>query len=317
MSIFLVKDIRADDYFTINKDDHLEFLNLEGFFQKLPSYEDFNFKIIYDNKETKEVLKQKFLSKGRGGEYDETLTSVSKITGSLFPVNIAKDKGLLRWKNNTSIKEQKKTKEKSSISMEYGTDVHLLLENTHNDKRHFSVKKFKDYEADSKYPEICKKILDYPNHVRGDNCEGSFKNNELRSIDCVASELFLKDYNLGIQGTIDLIGFYKNQFYLMDYKTTSKISKTKNKKQDALLEKPMFKAPGDMTDYMRQLCLYNMILKNKNMYDKNLVDNMNFKIYMFHLIWERYRVYEFSREEILQWEEPVLRVLNWFKESLK
>ena len=126
----LIKNKITGEYNTIYKRDVQEFKNLYNFFKsdpKLPenSTPDFNFEIIEDLGEIKKILEDKFTSKGRGGEYNENAPSCTNIAYNLFPMFINSDKFLLRWKNNTPLKEQEGDKEHI---LQKGTWCHKILE---------------------------------------------------------------------------------------------------------------------------------------------------------------------------------------------
>ena len=126
----LIRNKITGEYNTIYKREVQEFKNLYNFFKsdpKLPenSVPDFNFEIIEDLSEIKKILEDKFTSKGRGGEYNENLPSCTNVAYTLFPMFINSDKFLLRWKNNTPLKEQEGDKEHI---LQKGTWCHKILE---------------------------------------------------------------------------------------------------------------------------------------------------------------------------------------------
>ena len=242
----LIRNKITGEYSTIYKKDKQNFLNLKKFFES----EDFNFDIIEDNKQIKQILEQYFTSKGRGEEYDEQLPSVTKIAYMLFPIDIKSEKFLLKWKNNTPIEQQTGGKDDT---LSRGTFLHFCLEqficdkqardkdkplitklkilrnskkpskrliesidkNLLSDIERYKQMAYKDDEIINKIKNLeeLKPELEY----LARNCLLDFIKEELIFTDLVYSEIFLKidDY---IQGSIDLTAYKDGKFSIIDYK---------------------------------------------------------------------------------------------------
>lgn len=124
--MYLVENTRMSKYITINKSDANRFIGLVNFFEC--GIENFNFKIIKDEKKTKEILDTLFSSKNRGGKYDTSMLSVTNVVSNLFPSNLFKEQYLLRWQNNVHEGELALTNAQSKISLKNGTYIHKILE---------------------------------------------------------------------------------------------------------------------------------------------------------------------------------------------
>ncbi len=347
--MYLVKNILNDDYFTIRKQDAIEFLSLLKYCKT-----DSKFKIIYDKDLTKKIINDKFLSKGRGGDYDENLTSVTVITSKLFPKSLAKEKHLIKWMNDSSpeariyelkkqidndiidnieeilteeerlriidnlelqIKLKEEQEMKNLDSLEYGTDIHRVLELYVTDKKHHSLRNIEDYLKETQNYDICKEVLMYPKCLGYNRTEGNLIKNELKNIDCIYSELFMKDDKLGVQGTIDLICLNHGKYYLSDFKTTSYSKKEKDDNGVLISEKYIFKSLSQLENYQRQLCLYTIMAENLNILDKNIVDNLNYMLLVMHLKLKKYKRYEIENNVIMQHKDDIIKVVDWFQNS--
>ena len=95
--MYLVRDIRTNEYRTIHKQDVQKFYDLADFFEATDSKGEpvFNFEVITDSNKIKEIVKTHFTSKGRGEEYNENMPSVSQVSSKLYPIDIETDKSLM------------------------------------------------------------------------------------------------------------------------------------------------------------------------------------------------------------------------------
>ena len=127
-NLFLIKDLRTQEYNTLREKDENKFYDLVDFFDKTDEKGEpiFNFEVITDKAEIKKIVKQVFNSKGRGEEYVGNMPSVSQIASKLYPIDIATDKYLLRWKNNEPLEVVSKNLNNESLSK--GTYIHKILE---------------------------------------------------------------------------------------------------------------------------------------------------------------------------------------------
>ena len=338
----LIKNKITGEYNTIYKRDVQEFKNLYNFFKsdpKLPenSTPDFNFEIIEDLGEIKKILEDKFTSKGRGGEYNENAPSCTNIAYNLFPMFISSDKFLLRWKNNTPLKEQEGDKEHI---LQKGTWCHKILELWVTDKdarekdkplitqlkilkntkkpskkilkqiddkiisdiRRYIQIAYKDEEILYKIPNIddLKEELEF----LAVKCLSEFIKNELIFTDLVYSEIFLQTDT--IQGSIDLCCYYNNKFSIWDFKTTSSIHKDTGK--------PKFKtnSTDQLSPYARQLYVYNKLLKENNMHHLIDINETKFNIIQIHLINGKYKKFEISKGLVESQGEVVEKVIKWY-----
>ena len=329
----LVRNKLTGEYNTIYKRDRQSFLNLKSFFDS----EDFNFEIIENNNEIKDILEQYFTSKGRGAEYNEDLPSVTKIAYMLYPIDIQSDKFLLKWKNNTPALEQNKGKDDT---LSRGTFCHYILEQFICDKQAREKDKplitklkvlqnskkpskrliesidtklladieryiqmaYKDEEILSKIKNIDELKPELESLAR--NCLLDFIKEELIFTDLVYSEIFLKidDY---IQGSIDLTAYKDGKFSIIDYKTTSVVDKKTGK--------PKFKTNSQLAPYARQLYIYNKLLEKSGM--THIMEDgqePNYYIVQLHLVNGKYKKFEIPKSLVKQQGKIVEKVIKWY-----
>lgn len=330
----LVKSTITNEYHTIYRRDIQSFLRLKDFFGN----DEFNFEVIDDVNKIKQILDTEFVSKGRGGEYNEDLPSVTKIAYTLFPLHINSDKFLIRWWNNTPLKEQEGDKEHI---LQKGTWCHKILELWITDKesrqkdkplieqlrilnktkkpskkvlkqiddkilsdiRRYIQLAYKDEEIIAKIPNIeeYKEELEF----LAIKCLPEFIKKELIFADLVYSEIFLCIDNC-IQGSVDLCCYDKNAFSIWDFKTTSSVDKKTGK--------PKFKSNSidQLAPYARQLYIYNELLKRSEMthlYDGSIP---NFYIIQLHLISGQYKKFTIPQGLVESQGKTVEKVLKWY-----
>lgn len=330
----LVKNIITGDYHTIYKRDIQDFLRLKSFFKT----DNFNFEIIDDVDKIKEILDTEFTSKGRGGEYNEDLPSVTRIAYTLFPLHIGSEKFLIRWWNDTPLKEQEGDKEHI---LQKGTWCHKILELWVTDKearnkdkplieqikilnktkkpskkilkqidnkilsdiRRYIQLAYKDEEILHKIPNIeeYKEELEF----LATKCLPEFIKNELIFTDLVYSEIFLCIDDC-IQGSVDLCCYDNNKFSIFDFKTTSSVDKKTGK--------PKFKSNStdQLAPYARQLYVYNKLLKHSGMthlYDGSMP---NYNIIQLHLISGKYKKFNIPQGLVEAQGKTVEKVLQWY-----
>lgn len=328
----LIKNKITGEYHTIYKKDISNFKSLDKFFNS----SEFNFDIIEDNAEIKKILDEQFTSKGRGEEYNEDLPSVTKIAYNLFPLNINTEKFLIRFWNDTPLKEQEGDKQNI---LSRGTFLHFILEQFVCDKnerskdkplieqlkilqknkkpskkidkeidsriisniRTYIQKAYKDDEILKKIPNIedLKEELEY----LAVKCLPNFIKNELIFTDLVYSEIFLCIDNY-IQGSIDLTCYKDGIFSIVDFKTTSSLDKTTGK--------PKFKSPSQLQGYARQLFIYNELLKKSGMthlYDDSSPD---FYIYQIHLVSGKYKKFKIPQALVEAQRKTINNIMDWY-----
>lgn len=337
----LVKNKITNEYNTIYKKDVEKFKSLNAFFNSDPKLQegetvDFNYEIIEDLDEIKKILETEFASQNRGNGYNKDLTSVSRIAYSLFPLDINNEKFLIRWKNNTPLKEQED--DKNNI-LSRGTFIHKILQNwvmdkearladkplidsliklqkakkpskkilqqidckILNDIRKYIELAYTDEEIVSKIPNLSelKEELAYI----ATKSLPDFIKNELIFTDLIYSEIFLciDDY---IQGSIDNVCYYKNNFTIIDYKTTSSLDKKTGK--------PKFKSSSQLQGYARQLYLYNQLLKKSKMAHLYEDKEPNFVLVQIHLINGKYKKFNIPNGLVKSQGLIVERVLKWY-----
>lgn len=330
----LIKSTITGDYHTIYRRDIQDFLRLKHFFNT----ENFNFEIIEDVNKIKEILDTEFVSKGRGGEYNENTPSCTRIAYNLFPININADKFLLRWKNNTPLIEQEGNKDKI---LKTGTWVHKILELWITDKesrdkdkplieqikilnktkkpskkilkqidnkilsdiRRYIQLAYKDEEILYKIPNIeeYKEELEF----LAIKCLPEFIKNELIFTDLVYSEIFLCIDDC-IQGSVDLCCYDKNAFSIWDFKTTSSVDKKTGK--------PKFKSNStdQLAGYARQLYVYNKLLKHSGMTHLYDGSTPNYNIIQLHLISGKYKKFNIPQGLVEAQGKTVEKVLQWY-----
>lgn len=338
----LIKNKITGEYNTIYKKDIQEFKNLYEFFKKDPKLQEgqkveFNFEIIEDLEQIKNILEDKFTSKGRSEEYNENLPSVTKIAYGLFPININNDKFLIRWKNNTPLVEQEGDKD---IILQRGTFIHYCLEqfvcdkearrqdkpiitqlkilkNTKkpskkiikqiddkiiSDLRRYIKMAYNDKEILKKIPNIedIKEELEF----LAVKCLPDFIKEELIFTDLVYSEIFLQTDT--IQGSVDLCCYHNNNFSIWDFKTANTLDKKTGK--------PKFKTNSteSMSPYARQLYVYNKLLKENNMHHLINDGDTNFSIIQIHLANGKYKKFEISKGLVKSQGKVVEKVLKWY-----
>lgn len=342
----LVKNKITEQYSCIFRRDIQSFKNLYSFFKsdpKLPEgfTPDFNFEIIEDLEDIKQILNEHFTSKGRGEEYDENLPSATKII-SLYPLNLEKDKFLLRWKNNTTLVEQEGEKD---LILKKGTFIHYILEQFICDKEARSKDKplitklkilkeakkpskkvikqidekiisdirkyikmaYKDEQILYKIPDIdiLKEELEY----LATKCLLDFIKEELIFTDLVYSEIFLRQEDY-IQGSIDLCCYNNNQFSIWDYKTTSSLDKKTGK--------PKFKTNSSdcLAPYARQIYIYYELLK-KNGMAPPVNDYPECNVIQIHLVSGKYKRFKISKGLIQSQGKTIENVLKWYWNTRK
>ena len=329
----LIRNKLTGEYNTIYKRDKQSFLNLKHFFES----EDFNFEIVEDSEQIKQILEQYFTSKGRGEEYNEDLPSVTKIAYQLFPIDIHAEKFLLKWKNDTPALEQTKGREDT---LSRGTFAHYILQQFICDKQARDkdkplITKLKVLQ-ESKKPSkrliesIDNKILsDIERYIQmaykdeeiirkienleelkpeleslARNCLLDFIKEELIFTDLVYSEIFLKidDY---IQGSIDLTAYKDGKFSIIDYKTTSVVDKKTGK--------PKFKTQSQLAPNARQLYIYNKLLEKSGM--THIIEDgvePNYYIVQLHLLNGKYKKFEIPKSLVKQQGKIVEKVIKWY-----
>lgn len=330
--LVLVQNTKTNDYFTIYRRDIEDFLGLKNFFKT----EEFNFKIISDRNEIKEILEKSFTSGNRGGEYNPDNVSATQIAYKLFPLNIGTDKFLLRWMNDTPIQEQDSKNDKP---LKMGTYLHKILElyltnkeDRKKDKPLINmVKTLKLIKKPSKLinkviddkilsdirkyiqianidKEILNKIDNF-NELKEEleylaiNCLKNFIKEELMFTDMVYSELFLSVDNY-LQGSIDYIGYSNGNFSIIDFKTTSAESKKTGK--------PKFKSSSELAPFARQLAIYNSLIKKSNMTHCFGENKPEFYIYQIHLVSQKYKKFKIPLELVEVSEKAINKIIKWY-----
>lgn len=328
----LIKNTITNEYSSIYRKDIKSFLNLKSFF----GTEDFNFEIIEDRNEIKNILEDKFTSKGRGEEYNEDLPSVTKIAYTLFPISINNDKFLLRWKNNTPLLEQEGDKDNI---LSRGTFIHYILEQYVCDKE--SRQKDRPLIEKIKILNNCKKpskkinkeindkiISDIRRYIKmaykdeeilrkisniedlkeeleflAIKCLPDFIRNELIFTDLVYSEIFLCVDN-NIQGSVDFVAVKDGEIHIIDYKTTSSVDKKTGK--------PKFKNSSQLAPFARQLYIYDKLLKETKMV--NLLPNEypEFNIIQIHLVSGKYKKFIIPQGLVEAQGKTIEKVLTWY-----
>ena len=330
----LINRTITGDYHTIYRRDIQDFLRLKHFFNT----ENFNFEIIEDVNKIKEILDTEFVSKDRGGEYNEDLPSVTRIAYTLFPLHINSEKFLIRWWNDTPLKEQEGDKEHI---LQKGTWVHKILELWVTDKEARSKDKplIEQIKILNKTKKPSKKILkQIDNKILSDirryiqlaykdeeilykipnieeykeeleflaiKCLLEFIKNELIFTDLVYSEIFLC-MNECIQGSVDLCCYHDNKFSIWDFKTTSSVDKKTGK--------PKFKSNStdQLAGYARQLYVYNKLLKHSGMTHLYDGSTPNYNIIQLHLISGQYKKFNIPQGLVEAQGKTVEKVLQWY-----
>ncbi len=326
MLIFVRHKIN-NEYFTIYRRDKQKFLNLKYFFEPEP----FNFELIEDTDKIKEILEEKFTSKNRGEEYNAETPSVTQLSYKLYPMNIDKEKFLIKWLNNNVVTTESEKTTQNILNL--GTVTHKILElylcdkdsrlkdkpiigqlknsgkNTDSliinkitkDLKKYIYQAFEDEEIVHKVvnleelkSEIINKALKtLPNFIL----------KELINLDLIYSEIFLSvpDY---IQGSVDLVGYKDNKFSIIDFKTTSGTDKKTGK--------PKFKTKSQLEPYSRQLAIYNELLKRTDMSHLSDKDLPDFYIYQIHLIGNSYKKFEIPKQMVKHSAKEVNKIIDWY-----
>lgn len=334
--LVLVKNLNNNEYFTISYRDIDKFLSLNDFFNKDKEVKEFNFEIIQDIKEIKKILDENFSSKGRGGEYNEQLSSVTKIAYGLCPKNLNKDKFLLKWMN-----EHKYTiedEQKSRHILKLGNLLHAVLEHyicdtearkqdkylikqidiLKNSKKpskkiqeqvykridddiiKYTYKAFQDEEILYKIPELESLKNEFLETAR--RCLHDFIKEVLINIDLIYSEIFIVTDD--IQGSIDLVAYKDNKYTILDFKTCSSIDKKTGK--------PKLKTPSQTDDYGKQLYLYDKLLKQSGMSHCSNDEYPEFYIAQIHTLNGKYKLFNIPVEVVKKQGEIVEDVLQWY-----
>lgn len=250
-----------------------------------------NFKVIYNKEETKTILKEKFNSSSRGGDYNPDLPSVTQIVGDLYPIDFAKEYGLLKWFNNKTVVSHKEAKSNSKTACEKGTELHRVLEDCLIETGGIPAEGFGKYTQDKEILETLE----------------TFKNDQAGKIVKVHTELFIQTGYC--QGTVDLLCEYEGRFTLADWKTTSKKNKSTGK--------GVFYSKSGLGQYLRQLSLYTIMLEDSGILSSKDILNMDYKIFQFHFLRKDYKLFEIEPEEVRSLESSILKVLGWYQENIR
>jgi len=302
--MYLLHRLDINEHKAIHKEDSEIFHDIikNNMFDK----EDANGNIIrYENKlelitdraEIKKVLDEKFSSRHRTEEYEAGLPSATVISSGLFPMNIDPRRNgskfpLLKWFNNTSLEDMNAQKIKNKLSLDSGTLIHAVLENAMNDvdtriyTKKRSLDKYISMACES--PEIIKMIDNFEDRkfYFVEMVQATLKRffeNEIEYITPVASELFINLPNK-IQGSVDLLCYYKKKLTLLDYKT-SKGSKSRTQLIDS--------------GYVRQLYIYSRMLYLGGYITKKELEQ-DFQGVIAFYNWNSHNsfIHEFTKEEI-------------------
>jgi len=289
-------------YFTIYERDKTSFLQL---FSPLDYFDDWAFRIIEDKYELKDIIVNNFLSTNRTEEYDKKFTSVSRIANDLFPMSPS-NKGLIYWMKGQTLESYREQELLNKSAQNKGNDLHLALERVLCDNKHVSIKEknIEEYVKDLEHKDLCIEALTKAKQYKCKESKNYIKD-VLYHSDTIYSEIFVKSKKLELQGCIDCLCFYKNNLYISDFKTTSKINKATGKR--------VFKSPNDLTNYQRQICLYGILLE-----EEQIIRNINELQYMlniFHMVEPEYRIYHFEQEHILGLRKEIFRVVDWFNNA--
>lgn len=339
--LILVRNKNTDEIFSIYRKHKYAFLHLEKFFNSdLKEGEPpvpFNFELIEDPKEIRQILEDKFSSKGRGEEYDEDLPSVTRIAYQLQPVDPYAEKFLIRYWNNTPATEE--GAELSYETLTLGSLTHkifelFILDKTERQRDKILLDKIKVLQQCKKpskklekqiNDKIIKDVTRYAEQALVDpeilhkapdvkRFETEFKElalkalpdfikNELLYTDLVYSEIYLATDR--IQGSIDLCCYRNGQFTIADYKTTRSVDKKSGK--------PKFKTPSQAYPYYsRQLAIYNYLLNENNMSHVSGDELPNFVIYQIHLTGGTYKKFEIPKQYVKEATKQVQKVLDWY-----
>lgn len=296
-----------DKYITIHREDvkHFnEIINSEDIFKTSNKFE-----LISDKATIKNILKEKYSSKNRGGEYMSGLPSATLISSALFPYDLDKHSKknkimLLKWANDVSVEDYKAQQITNKLSTDSGEFCHEILELALTDRKTRIFNKTNNLNT---YIEtVCNtdKIKNIINNF--DNRKDYFVNmaqntlkdfflNELPKIDTIFCELFIQ--GKGIQGAIDCLAYKDKKLYILDHKTSKK-SMSYNQ------------APSK--GYWRQLYLYSRMLLRNGIISKKEYDNLYFQINFFNWNSGKSAIYEIPKKEIDKSKAYCEFILNWY-----
>lgn len=334
--MYLVRNIRTDEYRTLRKKDLNTFYDLQDFFGKYDKDDNpvFNFEVIQDEGKIKEIVKEHFNSRGRGEEYNANMPSVSQIASKLYPLDLKTEKYLLRWQNNEPIEVISTAFNNESLSR--GTYIHKILELFVSDKcaRDGDTSMLKDLEFISKNKNnkvLQKRIDNTMNNIISHYCTlasvddeilhkipdfetkrveyeelahkvlPDFIKDQLIHVDAIYSEVFIKIDNF-VQGSIDLVGYRDGIFSILDFKTSSSIDKKTGKRK--------FKSLNNMQGYVRQLALYYELLRRGGYLQSG--EFPKFFIYMIHLVGGDYKVFDIPQDMVKQAIKQNKETLDWY-----
>lgn len=291
-----------DEYKTIHKEDEKRFLSLAKNMFKTKN----KFEIIKDPKLIKEVLDKKYSSLNRGEEYTEGLPSATVIN-ALYPLDITsrdfnKNKsGLLKWINDVTVEDFKKSRQEGSISLDSGTYIHKVLEMALLDNcRNFDkLNRLQYYISQANISEECyKKIKDFDDKKqeladKAEKCLSKFFVEELPKIDLVFSEIFLKTDK--IQGSADLINYKEFLLYISDFKTSKKSYH-----------------PSKYDDFCRQLYVYTYMMLINKFITQQQFDTMNYQVYFFNWNSGRYKIIDIAHKDVMAKKRMCHYILDWY-----
>lgn len=286
--MYLVKHKYFDEYKTVKKPDLWRM-------KQFP-----NFIVIKDEEEVSRILKENFTSKDRGEPYNPDLPSATQIIGELFPIDFSKEYGLIRWMNDKNVVDSKSQKKSSNKAMDKGTALHKVLERYLIDKSVIGddFEPYLESSSEDKISESDREILETLE---------TFKINEAGKIEKIKTEFFLETSYC--QGTVDLICNYEGKLTLGDWKTTSK--------QDKKTGRPRFYYKSDISQYLRQLSLYTIMLQDEGILTLDEIKNLEYRIFQFHFLLKDYKVFEIPRDQIFALEKDIVKVLGWYQKHLK
>lgn len=310
MGIILLKNETFGKYKTIweeDKDLYYKKMWNEKLFKQYDTLKT-RWEIVDNDLEVKEILEDKFSSKDRGDEYEIGLPSSTVIADTLFPVDLNKEVYKLSWLNNVSIGDHDKQEEKNKESLSKGTWVHKIIElylisplpkNERNIDDLIKLAK-DDKEIRKKIPDIDDKIVEYSILIH--EVMPQLIKEVLCKYDVIGCEVYVNVGNM--QGSVDLLAKRDGKYYIIDWKTSSRIDKKTQKRK--------FSCNSEIGSYKRQLCLYALMLIKLGYIPESEKYKINFRLYQVHLKSFEHKEFKLENSEILEWEDKVKYIINWY-----
>ena len=304
MYMIVRDDIKV--YKTIHDEDK------DNFFRVASLHPDNKFQLVTQKDKIKEILLNNFASKSRGGDYTSGLPSATVISSGLFPMCLDENKsgnsiGLLNWFNNQTVEDYEKQQLENKKSLDAGNFIHVVLElafthDVRNFERERGLEQYIEWAGYSN--ELKKQIYNFEEKLpllkeKARLTLDKFFENDIRRVEPIMNEIFIKLPRW--QGAIDLVCRVDKKLCILDFKTSKK-----SKSRQQLID----------SGYTRQLQIYSDFLLEHGIISKSEHSELIYKILFMNWTSNRYKIEDFSKEEVQYWKMYNNYILDWFHEMV-